>query len=69
MMPAAKKISDGEGAGIEAARLALEIVGGKKPSEASPAKPRWNLIVNLATAKALGLGVPADMLETAIAVQ
>ncbi|HCF57596.1 MAG TPA: hypothetical protein DFS52_06335 [Myxococcales bacterium] len=60
---------DYEGAGIEAARLALEIVGGKKPSEASPAKPRWNLIVNLATAKALGLGVPADMLETAIAVQ
>ncbi|HCF57594.1 MAG TPA: hypothetical protein DFS52_06325 [Myxococcales bacterium] len=55
MMPAAKKISDGEGAGIEAARLALEIVGGKRPSEVSAAKPRWKLVVNLATAKALGL--------------
>ncbi|MGI5860800.1 MAG: ABC transporter substrate-binding protein [Myxococcales bacterium] len=60
---------DYEGAGIEAARLALEIVGGKKPAEVSPARPRWNLIVNLATAKALGLTVPADVLKTAIAVQ
>ena len=60
---------DFEGAGIEAARLALEIVNGKSPTEAGPGRPQWNLVVNLATAKALGLTVPADVLKAAIAVQ
>jgi putative ABC transport system substrate-binding protein len=60
---------DFEGAGIEAARLALEIARGRKPSDLPPAQPRWNLVVNLTTARALGITVPSDVLKSAIAVQ
>lgn len=60
---------DFEGAGIEAARLAKEIAQGRKPAELSPAEPRWLLVVNLATARALGLAFTAEALKGAVQVQ
>jgi putative ABC transport system substrate-binding protein len=60
---------DFEGSGREAARLALEIARGKKPAELSVAEPKWNLIVNLSTARSLGVEVPSEVLKSAVAVQ
>lgn len=60
---------DFEGAGIEAARLAQELADGKKPSEVSPAQPKWSLVINLSTAKALGITFPPAALKGAVEVQ
>lgn len=60
---------DFEGAGIEAARIARELAEGKKPAEVAPGQARWNLVLNLATAKALGVNVPSEVLKGAVQVQ
>ncbi|MBI5547358.1 MAG: hypothetical protein HY901_26035 [Deltaproteobacteria bacterium] len=60
---------DFEGVGVEAARLARELAAGKKPAELSPAEPKWSLVVNLATAKALGISFAAGALKGAVQVQ
>jgi putative tryptophan/tyrosine transport system substrate-binding protein len=60
---------DFEGAGAEAARLARSIAEGKKVGELPPAQPRWTLVVNLTTAKALGISFSPDTLKGAVAVQ
>jgi putative ABC transport system substrate-binding protein len=60
---------DFEGAGAEAARLARAIAEGKKMGELAPAQPRWTLVVNTTTAKALGISFSPDTLKGAVQVQ
>ena len=60
---------DFEGAGLEAARMAIELAGGKKPAELTAPQPRWNLVVNTSTAQALGLTLSADVLKGAVPVK
>jgi len=60
---------DFEGAGLEAARLAQDLAAGKKPSEIAPAQARWTLVLNLGTAKALGITLPPEVLRGATQVQ
>jgi putative ABC transport system substrate-binding protein len=60
---------DFEGAGAEAARLAREFADGKKPGELTAAQPRWTLVVNLTTARTLGISLPPDALKGAVTVQ
>lgn len=60
---------DFEAVGIEAARLVRELASGKAPSEVTAAPPRFKVVVNLATARALGLSLPQDALKEAVQVQ
>jgi putative ABC transport system substrate-binding protein len=60
---------DFEAVGIEAARLARALSEGKKPSELTPAQPRFKLVVNLGTARALGVSLPQEALKEAVQVQ
>lgn len=60
---------DFEAVGIEAARLARMLSEGKKPAELAPAPPRFKLVVNRATERALGLSLPQEALKEAVQVQ
>ena len=46
--------------------MAQKIINGSKPSEMPIERPdRYELVINMKTAKALGLEIPASMLATA----
>ncbi|MFN7130839.1 MAG: ABC transporter substrate-binding protein [Myxococcales bacterium] len=59
---------DFEASGAEAARLAKEIASGRKPQEVGGGTPKWNLVYNPSTAKALGLTLPEAALKGAVAL-
>jgi putative tryptophan/tyrosine transport system substrate-binding protein len=58
-----------EEAGHAAALAAEQIAMGRKPSEVTLQKPSWQVVVNLATAEAIGVTVAPAVLETARVVR
>ena len=60
---------DYQASGADAARLVKQILAGKKPSDIPASATRGTLIVNLATAKSLGLDIPAAVLQGAQRVE
>lgn len=81
-IPIAATIGGGEGAGVvltiaanaheqgrEAARMAVRVLRGEKPSSIAPGQPRKvDMIINLKEATEMGLKVPFDLLTAATKV-
>ncbi len=60
---------DYQASGADAARVVRQILAGKKPGDIPVSPTRGTLVVNVATAKSLGLDIPASVLQGAKQVQ